>query len=154
MLIIAVDNFKLILKDTLIPTYTQSYVYLYPTINGQMQNMAAWTIYLNNREMQKYITVHKERVGYNSLAEKQCTSIKSIQADSQPPLGRLHAWLYYRIDFPDGSLASQLSTSFQFVMSRGTQVLFPCVLVNNQFVPTTFWKAAGNNSFDSQTWGT
>jgi len=60
MLIIAVDNFKLILKDTVTPTYTQSYVYLHLTIHGQMQNMAAWTIYLNYRKMQKYITVHKK----------------------------------------------------------------------------------------------
>jgi len=40
MLVIAGDNFKIILKDTLTPTYTQSYVYLYLTINGHMQNMA------------------------------------------------------------------------------------------------------------------
>jgi hypothetical protein len=61
MLIIAADNFKLILKGTVTPTYTQRYVYLYPTINGHMQNMAVWTIYLNYREMQKYITVHKQK---------------------------------------------------------------------------------------------
>ena len=41
MFVTAVDNFKLIFKDDLTPTYTQSYVYLCLTINGNMQNMAA-----------------------------------------------------------------------------------------------------------------
>jgi len=41
MIVIVVDNFKLILKDIVTPTYTQIYVYLYLTINRHMQNMAA-----------------------------------------------------------------------------------------------------------------